>query len=241
MRNTMIRLCLIAVAAAVSVSASAGTVTFGQYEQLNSKRTIRYLNKDVKIPGKPVTYASNDEIFSINGSSKGTSLVKFDPLINGIAGSGVWVGTSINAYLSLDAFSTTGLSMMGSAFQQYFDGSMSFTSVVGGKNLLTINFTNAVFNASSGAFSFTVNGNSMTGTASYTSDVFATGSTNDFAVSGSGTSTGIALAGLQPGRTLRTFNASTSATFSTVIPEPAALALFGFGIVGLGFARRRAA
>ena len=227
------------------VVASAGTTTVGQFSQLNGVRTFRYRNLDVvtklgKKPHQTTVITPAAELISINKKGlQATPIINFQANVNGI---GVSVGQTIKAYFSLDATSTQAVQDVGGSLSQLFDGFVSFTDVATGKLLLRSDFMGASLTAVDGSFSFNANGNTSTGTVVYTSDVFKNlGVVNDFSLSGSGTDRKITYTAGHSFDYKSGFKGSVTGTFSSVVPEPAVLGMFGLGLLGLGLARRRAA
>lgn len=241
----MIKVLAVTLTAALlaTTAASAGTVTFGQFSQQTAAKTFKYVNRDTAKKGV-ITPAA--EIYSIVKGKQDTPLVTFTSLVDGVAGSGVAAGQTTDAFLSFDATSAIAASDNGSGnYSQVFDGSFSFTDANSGANILTGNFTGAVLSATTGAFSLAINGSSTTGggTLDYTSDLFNLGLGNDFTFAATGLSRAISYSvGHSLNYKPNGFQGNLTGTFSTVptsTPEPAVIALFGLGLLGLGAARRR--
>ncbi len=253
MNNVMIKSALVG---ALMVASSAAYATpmptpFATFESIKAQKDVRFINKDVvtvtRVGKKRViTITPHSELISVTKGGKvlSTPIVKFDALINGNSSSGISAGDILNAYLWLDANSSMAAQNNGpgNPYTQLFDGSFKFIDVVSGKLLVEGDFTGAVLSANGGAHFFDFNGSSMTpATLTYSSQVFNLGSINEFAFSVIGTGSSIKY---QAGHSLNYgggFAGTASGTLSSVVPEPAALALFGFGLAGLGFARSRRA
>jgi hypothetical protein len=133
----------------------------------------------------------------------------------------------IEAYLNIDANGSP------------WDGTISFTRVSDGANLLRLTFTSATL--AGGGGSGALFGSTPGGTVTYTSDFidFSDATSGDFALSFSGITPGIG-ASFWTGDSTGTF-ASDASGIGTEVPEPAtwAMMIIGFGGIGSVLRRRR--
>ncbi len=170
-----------------------------------------------------------------------------------------------DALFSLDAISTSAPVLDGNNFTQVFSGTLSFTRTtplyklnaaghaVGAAltNLLTINFTNAVFTGTANGSTIGFSANTPDSTISFSSD-FRTFTRSDwltnfnFAIAGNSASAAIARALVDPTltnvtgtRSLNSFRVSTTGTFAaSAVPETATWMMMIMGFGAIGFARR---
>ena len=240
----------------------------------NSKGQITGYTTSQKITGyntvttKSTAVTPKAELFTTangSGSTKGAAPVKF--LMAVPAGSPYALAFSKpqNALFTLSAVSTTAPLLSGGTFSELFNGSLSFTATtpiyalnaaghaVGPAltNLLTINFTNAVFTGSANGLTMGLAASTPASTISFTSD-FRTFSradwlTNfDFALAGNAASVPLARALVDPTltnvtgtRTLNSFRATTTGTFAaSAVPESATWMMMIMGFAAIGLARR---
>lgn len=133
----------------------------------------------------------------------------------------------VDAYLNIDASGSP------------WDGTISFTRVSDGANLLTLTFTSATL--AGGGGSGALFGSTPGGTVSYTSDFidFTNANVGDFALSFSGITPGMS-ANFWTGDSTGTFAADVRGR-GTEVPEPAtwAMMIIGFGGIGAVLRRRR--
>ena len=212
-----------------SVSSPAhATDTFAQFVQLFPKaRIFTYTNTNGGIKAKLGTLSGSDAVL--------------------VSNLGSLVSPSVTV-VNLTA-TATALPVVGADVTQLFSGSLTFTLLAPqlglsgwSTNALTVTFTNAVLDAAIGGGAATLQANSGSGsTISYMSD-FAdlTGATDeDFALSFSGASTTLAIAGSR----LPNFRISGTGTFAATLPtpEPASWSMMvgGFGLMGALMRSRR--
>lgn len=190
------------------------------------------------------------------GSLGGTVLGVTNGAINVTAYLGA-TPTPFSAFLNMTATSANTAIQIGSVIIQEFTGSFTITSLAGGAgiNYLSGTFANSTLTAIGVAGSIiggtlAVGGTALSGAVTFTSDVIPASSlAPERGISFSFTNATPALTSLCPpgsDPTLCAFNSNLSGNMSanvqTVVPGPAALALFGVGLLALGaVARRKAA
>jgi len=148
-------------------------------------------------------------------------------------------GVIPNAFFSLAANSVGIATQIGSQIIERFNGNFCFTSAIGcgGTNYLSGIFTDAAFGANGGP-GLTVNVNNPPDTLTLTSGVLPASSLQP------PSTFNISFADLVPllhinGTTIGGFTADFAGNISSsvAVTEPAALALLGLGVLGLGFVR----
>jgi hypothetical protein len=145
-----------------------------------------------------------------------------------------------NVFLSLAATSNDPAATFGGAVIQHYNGNFCFTSAIncGGTNYLSGVFTDAAFGALGGP-GLVVNVNNPPDTLTLTSDVLASSDLQ------APSSFNLGFTDLTPllhinGTTIAGYTASFAGNVSASAipaPEPASLALLGFGLLGLGSIR----
>jgi hypothetical protein len=239
-----------------SVQVQTGTTTSQKITGYNTVTT------------KSTAVTPKAELFTTaNGSAtaKGAAPVKFLMAVPTGSPFAVALSKPQNALFSLSAVSTTAPVLTGGTFSELFSGSLSFTATtpiyglnaaghaVGPAltNLLTINFTDAVFTGTSNGLTMGLAASTPASTISFTSD-FRTFSradwlTNfDFAIAGNAASAVIARALVDPTltnvtgtRTLNSFRSNATGTFAaSAVPESATWMMMIMGFAAVGMARR---
>ena len=223
----------------VGGAAQAVTFTYGQYLQTGQNgQSVAFTNNGGATPSGTL-------------SNNGAQTVKFqffdDPSDNVTLPASLT--SSQDATFYFNALTTTAASVATAgppvATQSFDSGTISFTGTgdLAGKNLLTINFTNLWLTGIIGGNSATTITTTPYSTLNITSAFFDFSSVNasNFTLSMSAT-----IPNLSQGANgvLSSFSADSSGTFASdpapiYVPEPGMLGLFGFGAIGLGFARRR--
>ena len=240
----------------------------------NSKGQITGYTTTQKITGyntvttKSTAVTPKAELFTTaNGSAstKGAAPVKFLMAVPDGSPYALAFSKPQNALFSLSAVSTTAPVLTGNTFSELFNGSLSFTAAtpiyalnaaghaVGPAltNLLTINFTNAVFTGTSQGLTMGLAASTPASTISFTSD-FRTFNradwlTNfDFAIAGNAASVAITRALVDPTltnvtgtRTLNSFRSNATGTFAaSAVPESATWTMMIMGFAAVGLARR---
>jgi len=154
-------------------------------------------------------------------------------------------GAPIDAYLNFTLLSSSVATVSSGQLLEPFNGSFSFTSLIGGGgiNYLSSTFADFVFGIDGGS-SLTLNSSQPPGTVAFTSDIL------DVAELQVPRALSFAFADVTPpgnivGTTLDGFVSSVSGTISadfvSDVPEPPGLALLGVGVGALAVLRRRRA
>lgn len=221
---------------------------------------------------KSTLVTPKSQIYSTNGSSTAFAkpIVNFDFLVPVYGPFQTLLTGRQKAYFSLNAFSTEAPSKMVNGVsitynQNFGPGTISFTRTApiqlytkNGKlngparsNLLTVKFNNASLQTFGTVTTFALIGSTPNQDLVYTSDfmAFDNATSYDFALTMTGASPGLTMAGIDPtltnvtgARTFNTTRASVTGGFAAnSVPEPQswALMIVGMGFVG-GALRRRA-
>lgn len=185
------------------------------------------------------TSAGNTVHATVNGTDTVTTLA----ITNASISIGQFaVGIPPASDLTLLATSTDAAVPVGSAVIQHYSGSFCITTGPGcsGVNVLSGTFTDAAFGAVGGP-GLAVNVNNPPDTLNLTSSIIPASdldAPNALSLGFTNLSPKLALVG----STLAPFSASFAGTVSgsrAPVPEPAAIAVFGMGLTGLLFARKR--
>lgn len=246
--------------ALMSTNANAVITTFAQFNAVGGAPNVRWVNNGAasNTSSSSTSTGSGGYFYTTStGTSRvpGNVAVKFEFLQAQLSGLGP---INANFFMNITVASGNPASAQGAfRIQDIPSGAFSFTSTdavtVGntlysaGSNLLTGTFTSGTIfgTQTSGSFS----GNSESGTLSYTSDFLDFSNTQDRDYSMSLTSVTPSFFRGNANRSLRTFRALSTGSFSSdpaplvtaVVPEPGqwALMIAGFGLVG-AMSRRRA-
>jgi len=152
--------------------------------------------------------------------------------------------TPFNAFLDVSALSTGGASIVGPFIVQNFAGSFSINGLADNTG---INYLSGTFNDGALTAEDAVQIVIVAPEVNFASDlILALGPPDALGFSFTNVTPPVSLVpctatnpGCDTGQTIANFTASVAGNAAAAVPEPATLALFGAGLLGLGLARRR--